>query len=51
MRKQALSITVEPEVLDIIKQLAKSDDRSISQFINYILKEYVKKENVKNATK
>jgi hypothetical protein len=51
MRKQALSVTIEPDVLDAIKILAKADDRSISQFINYILKQYIKKETINDATK
>lgn len=41
--KQQISITVDGDLLEKVKALAKYDDRSLSQFINIALKEYVNK--------
>ena len=41
--KSKISITVDTDLLEKLKQLAEEDDRSLSQYINLILKEYVKK--------
>lgn len=43
--KEKISITIDNDILERIKQLAEEDDRSLSQFINLILKEYLKKED------
>ncbi len=40
--KVKLNITIDPEVLERIKIEAEKDDRSVSQFINIILKNYIK---------
>ena len=42
--KEKISITIDSDVLEKIKAEAESDDRSLSQFINIILKEHLKKE-------
>ena len=39
--KNKVSITLDEDVIQLIKQLAEKDDRSFSQFINMILKEYI----------
>ena len=39
--KSKVSITLDTDVIEQIKQLAEADDRSFSQFINLILKEYL----------
>lgn len=45
--KTKVSITLDSEVIDAIKLLAEEDDRSFSQYVNLVLKEYLK-ENKKN---
>ena len=45
--KQQISITVDSDLLEKAKKLAEYDDRSLSQFINIALKEYVKKNQEK----
>lgn len=40
--KTKVSITLDSDISEIIKQLAEEDNRSFSQCINLILKEYVK---------
>lgn len=41
--KEKISITVDCDVLASIKKKAEEDDRSLSQFINLILKDYLKR--------
>lgn len=41
--KQKISITIDEDVLEKIKVLAENNDRSLSQYINLILKEHLKK--------
>ena len=41
--KEKVSITLDTEIVEKIKELAEQDDRSFSQFINLVLKEYLKK--------
>ena len=41
--KEKISITVDSDILEKARKLAEQDDRSLSQFINIALKEYVKK--------
>ncbi len=43
--KQKISITIDEDILQKIKELAENDDRSLSQYINLILKEYLKDNN------
>ncbi len=40
--KEKISITVDSDVLEKIRNLAENDDRSLSQYINLILKEHLK---------
>lgn len=40
--KAKISITLDSDILDILKTLAEEDDRSLSQYINLIVKEHVK---------
>lgn len=40
--KTKVSITLDTDLMQSIKQLAEEDDRSFSQYINLILKEYLK---------
>lgn len=41
--KTKVSITLDADLVEQIKQLAEQDDRSFSQYINFILKDHVKK--------
>ena len=40
------TINIDKEVLKIIDEFARYDDRSRSQEINFILKEYIKKRDI-----
>lgn len=40
--KTKVSITLDYDLVKIIKELAEQDDRSFSQYINLILKEWTK---------
>lgn len=39
--KHRVSITLDTDVIDKLKILAEDNDRSLSQYINLILKEYL----------
>ena len=39
--KSKVSITLDSDIIEKIKQLAENDYRSFSQYINLILKEYL----------
>ena len=39
--KQGVSITLDSDLLEKLKQLAEENDRSLSQYINLILKKYI----------
>lgn len=41
--KEKVSITLDENIVERIKELAEDDDRSFSQYINMILKEYISK--------
>ena len=43
--KSKVSITLDSDVIDRIKDLAENDDRSFSQYINMILKEHIQAES------
>lgn len=44
--KDKISITVDSDIVQKIKELAEADDRSFSQYINMVLKEHIiKSEN------
>lgn len=42
--KEKISITIDNDILAQLRVLAEQDDRSLSQYINLILKEYLKSE-------
>ena len=44
--KTKVSITLDPTVIEVIKELAEKDDRSFSQYVNLILKEYLQNHNI-----
>lgn len=41
--KDKVSITLDTDVIRQIKELAENDDRSFSQYVNLILKDYLKR--------
>ena len=40
--KNKVSITLDADIIDSIKELAEEDDRSFSQYINLVLREHIK---------
>lgn len=49
--KIKVSITLDTDLVQSIKQFAEDDDRSFSQYVNLILKEYLKNKELPNDTK
>lgn len=43
--KEKISITIDADILEKLKAEAEKDDRSLSQFINVVLKKYLKDVN------
>ena len=39
--KEKISITIDWDILEKIKEMAEKDDRSLSQYINIVLKRHV----------
>lgn len=39
--KEKVSITLDSEVLNKVKQFAEEDDRSLSQYINLVLRKHI----------
>ena len=39
--KTKVSVTLDADIIEMIKNLAEKDDRSFSQYINLILKEFL----------
>lgn len=42
-KKSKVSITLDPDIIEKITEMADNDDRSFSQYINMVLKEYISK--------
>ena len=42
--KEKISITIDWDILEKIKKMAENDDRSLSQYINIVLKKHVTNE-------
>lgn len=41
--KERVSITLDNDLIPKIRELAENEDRSLSQYINLVLKEHLKK--------
>jgi uncharacterized protein (DUF4415 family) len=41
--KQRISITIDPDLVEILKMKAEEDDRSLSQYINRVLRKQLMK--------
>ncbi len=39
--KEKISITVDSDILEKLKVIAEQDDRSLSQYINLVLKQHI----------
>lgn len=48
--KNKVSITLDSDVVHIIKEMAEADDRSFSQYINMVLREHITKNQSKNTS-
>ena len=42
--KEKISITIDSDILELVRGKAEEDDRSLSQYINLVLKEHLKKD-------
>ena len=40
--KEKISITIDSDILEKVRNQAENDDRSLSQYINLVLKEHIK---------
>lgn len=45
--KERISITIDGDILEKLREEAEYDDRSLSQYINIILKEHIRKNEKK----
>lgn len=45
--KEKISITINSDILEKVKEKAEYDDRSLSQYINLVLKRHLEKEEGK----
>ncbi len=43
--KTKVSITLDMDLVEVIKEMAEKDDRSFSQYINLVLKEWIASKN------
>lgn len=41
--KKSISLTLDEDIIEKIKALAEDSDRSVSQYVNLVLKEHLKK--------
>ena len=41
--KQIISLSLDAEVIENIKNLAEDSERSVSQYVNLVLKEHIQK--------
>ena len=49
--KTKVSITLDSDAVELLKQFAEEDDRSFSQYINLIIKDSLKKRILENEKK
>lgn len=43
--KDKVSITLDSDIIQKIKEMAEEDDRSFSQYINMVLREWIKNQD------
>jgi len=44
--KEKISITIDNDILKKLRDLAEADDRSLSQYINLILREHIRNSDI-----
>ena len=49
--KEKLGITIDGDVLEKLRLRAENDDRSLSQFINLVLRDHLKRKEVAEEEK
>lgn len=47
--KEGISITLDSDLLEKVRYEAEKDDRSVSQYINMVLKEHIKRISQKES--
>lgn len=47
--KQRVSLTLDGDIIEELRELAEEQDRSLSQYINLILKKYLQSRHSKNS--
>ena len=47
--KERISITIDSDLLEKLREKAEADDRSLSQYINLILKKYLEENDAKSG--
>ena len=47
--KTKVSITLDSEIIEAVRDLAERDDRSFSQYINLVLKEHLRNQKKSNV--
>ncbi len=48
--KKKVSITLDDDIIEIIKKLAEDNDRSFSQYINLVLKRHISRKQENKET-
>lgn len=46
--KEKISITIDGDLLDKLKEHAENDERSLSQYINLVLRKHINAQNERN---
>lgn len=49
--KSKVSITLDEDIIMAIKNLAEEDDRSFSQYINMVLRSWIRENDIKSNQK
>ncbi len=49
--KKSVSITLDCEIVDKIREMADQNDRTLSQYINVLLRKYLSGEKIDISTK
>lgn len=47
--KEKVSITLDAEIIAKIKEMAEEDDRNFSQYINMVLRDWIRKNDPNNT--
>jgi len=47
--KKIISVSLDADIIEKIRDLAEASDRSVSQYVNLVLKEHLKKKEKKDT--